>query len=101
MVRHFFCTLRPPRSTFPADITAEEAALMQAHADYWREWLNEGYVVVTGPVADPKGTYGILVLQLPDDKSPESLVNEDPVCKADRGFRFDIYPMRAMLPEQR
>jgi uncharacterized protein len=99
-MRHFFCTLHPPRTTFPADITPQEAALMKAHADYWRERLNEGYAVVLGPVSDPKGTYGILVLQLPDDLAPESLVYEDPVCKADCGFRFDIHPMRAMLPQQ-
>lgn len=99
-MRHFFCTLQPPRATFPADITPEESALMQAHANYWRERMKEGYAVVFGPVADPKGAYGILVLQLPDDVSPESLVHEDPVCKANLGFRFDIHPMRAVLPRQ-
>src|SRR5215469_8341427 len=99
-MRHFFCTLKPPRITFPADITPEESALMHAHADYWRERMREGHAVVFGPVADPNGPYGILVLQLPDDLSPESLVHEDPVYKAYRGFRFDIHPMRAVLPLQ-
>jgi uncharacterized protein len=97
-MKHFFCTLQPPRTTFPADITPDEAVLMEQHAQYWRERIDEGYVVVIGPVADPRGTYGILVLQLPDDMSPESLIHRDPVHQADCGFRFEIHPMRAMLP---
>lgn len=99
-MRYFFCKLHGPRATFPADITPEEIALMKSHADYWRERMTQGYVVVFGPVMDPEATYGILVMQLPDDAAPEPLINEDPVIKADRGFRFDIHPMRAVLPQQ-
>jgi uncharacterized protein len=99
-MRHFFCTLKPPRITFPADITPEASVLMREHADYWRERMHEGYAVVFGPVADPNGAYGILVLQVPDDLLPETLVHENPVYKADRGFRFEIHPMRAMMPDR-
>ncbi|GGA49205.1 YciI family protein [Dyella nitratireducens] len=97
-MRHFFCKLHGPRATFPADITPEERALMKEHADYWREQMSKGYAVVFGPVMDPAGAYGILVMQLPDDMAPEPLVDGDPVMKAERGFRFEIHPMHAVLP---
>lgn len=100
-MQHFFCKLHGPRATFPADITPEEMALMKAHADYWREQMSHGHVIVFGPVRDPAAVYGILVMQLPEDMVPDQLVNEDPVLKADRGFRFEIHPMQAVLPQLR
>lgn len=97
---HFFAKLHGPRTTFPADITPEEMALMKAHSDYWREQMRKGYVVVFGPVRDPAAAYGVLVMQLPDGIAAASLINDDPVIKADCGFRFECHPMHAVLPEQ-
>lgn len=99
-MHYFFCKLHSPRATFPADITPEEMALMKEHSNYWREQMQRGYVVVFGPVMDPAAAYGILVMQLPDDMAPASLIHDDPVIKAERGFRFDFHPMRAVLPQQ-
>lgn len=98
-MHYFFCQLHGPRSSFPADITPEETALMKAHADYWREQMSKGRVVVFGPVMDPAATYGILVMQLPDEMAPAPLLDADPVMQAGIGFRFDCHPMRAVLPE--
>lgn len=99
-MRYFVCKLHGPRSTFPADITPEEVALMQVHSAYWRTQMEQHKrVVVFGPVADPAGVYGILVLQLPDEEAPEPLLGADPVIEADRGFRFECAPMvQAVLP---
>jgi hypothetical protein len=99
-MRHFFCKLHAPRASFPADITPEERILMKRHADYWREQMGKGHVVVFGPVMDPVAPYGILVMQLPDDMQPEPLVEADPVVQARCGFRFDVHPMQAVLPQQ-
>ena len=98
-MNHFFGKLLPPRATFPQDMTPDEARLMKAHAAYWQELMGRGLVVVFGPVADAQGAYGILVLQLPDDMQPAALVAGDPVMKADVGFRFEVHPMRAVLPD--
>jgi uncharacterized protein YciI len=95
---HYFCKLTPPRPGFPADITPDEAALMGTHAAYWRARMDEGAVVVFGPVSDPAGAYGILVLQLPEGADPQPLVDADPVILAGAGFRFEVHPMRAVLP---
>ena len=56
-------------------------------------------MVVFGPVMDPVSPHGILVMQRPDGQAPEPLVAADPVMKADCGFRFDIHPMQAVLPQ--
>lgn len=98
-MHEFFCKLYGPRSTFPADITPEEGVLMKAHADYWRQQMSKGYVVVFGPVMDPVAVYGILVMRLPDDMPPAALLDGDPVIRAARGFRFECHPMRAVVPE--
>lgn len=69
-MNHFFGKLLPPRATFPADMSPDEARLMKAHAAYWRKLMGQGLVVVFGPVADAQGAYGILVLQCPMTCSP-------------------------------
>jgi hypothetical protein len=39
-------------------------------------------------------------MQLPDELQPTTLLDNDPVIKAARGFRFECHPMRAVLPQQ-
>ena len=51
----FFCKLVPPRPTFAADMTPEERALMQAHAEYWKRYVDSGQVIAFGFVADAAG----------------------------------------------
>lgn len=48
---------------------------------------------MVGPVADPKGAYGIAVLNAPDEPAARRLCTEDPVIKADLGFGFELHPM--------
>jgi uncharacterized protein len=92
-MKYYLCKLSPPRPTFPQDMTPEEAGIMQAHAAYCRELLDQGKAVVFGPVADPQGVWGLGVLQLPDDVDPQTIVADDPVLKADAGFVYQIMPM--------
>ena len=47
-------------------------------------------VVAFGPVADPKDTYGIGIIQLEDGVHPKSLAANDPVIVAGTGFSFEI-----------
>ncbi len=98
-MKYYVFELIPPRPTFPADITPAEAKLMQEHVRYWRGLMDKGLVAVFGPVADPKGTYGIAVLQLPDDADAHSLGENDPTIRANAGFGFEVHPMPdAVLP---
>lgn len=98
MKYHIF-KLIPPRPTFMADMTTEERALMQEHALYWRGLMGQGKVVIFGPVADRTGPYGLGVVRLEDNIDPATVWRDDPVIKANRGFRFDVSPMvTAVVP---
>lgn len=101
-MKYYLFKLLPPRPTFPADMTPAEARLMQEHSAYWRQLMNDGHVIVFGPVADPRGSYGIAVMQLADDADPHALGRNDPTIRAKAGFMFEIYPMpQVVLPTDR
>jgi len=92
-MQYYVFKLIPPRPTFMADMSEEERALMQSHALYWRELLAKGSAIVFGPVADPAGPYGLCVVRLDEKTDPRSVWIEDPVIKAERGFRFEVASM--------
>ena len=97
-MKYFLYKLIPPRPTFAQDMTDAEAKLMQQHAAYWKSLMDRGLVIVFGPVADPKGVYGVAVLELEEEADANALGMNDPTMKADVGFHFELYPMdRAVL----
>jgi hypothetical protein len=55
---YFVYKLIPPRPTFDADMSDDEAAIMGEHAGYWQNLIDAGHVVVFGPVSDPSGFGG-------------------------------------------
>jgi hypothetical protein len=66
---------------------------MQEHFVYWERFVAERKVVVIGPVLDPKGTYGIAVLEVEDETIAQNLAKEDPAITSKTGFSFEVYPM--------
>src|SRR5918999_1278863 len=85
--------LTPPRPTFPADITAAEGAVMERHFGYWSDQMSRGAAVVFGPVADPAGTYGIAILNVPSEAEARSICAHDPAVTAKLGFTFGVHEM--------
>jgi len=77
--RFYVCRLIPPRPSFVQDMTAEEAGVMQAHVAYWTELLRTGNVIVFGPVADPKGSWGLGVIRASDDDHLSQITQADPM----------------------
>jgi len=59
--------------------------------------MAKGMVLAFGPVADPKGAYGIAVVQLENGADTLPLADNDPVIKANAGFSFEIHPMPQLL----
>jgi uncharacterized protein YndB with AHSA1/START domain len=90
---YYVCKLIPPRATFAQDFTAEEGALMRDHAAYWMRHMQEGRVIVFGPVADPKGGWGLGVVRVPDEAALRALEAGDPAIVSGRGFRYESLPM--------
>jgi uncharacterized protein YciI len=70
-----------------------EAKLMQEHAAYWNDRMDKGQVVTFGLVADPNGPFGIGIVEVEADADVEALTTNDPTIRANRGFRFEVYPM--------
>ena len=93
----FFCRLVPPRTTFPGDISAEEAKAMAQHAAYWHEVAAEGPAVAFGPVADPAGAWGLGVLEADDTAHADALLAADPIIVANLGFRYEKLPMFGLI----
>jgi len=89
----FLCRLLPPRPTFPADMTAEEARLMQDHAAYWQRAADKGEAVIVGPVLDPAGVWGLAIVEVSDPAAASALTEFDPLIRSGRGFRYDIHPI--------
>jgi uncharacterized protein YciI len=91
--KYFFVRLLPPRPSFPFDMSDAERAIMQQHVVYWTERLQEGMAVAFGPVADPKGAWGLGVVECESAEQVKTLEANDPAIKAGLGFSYEVLPM--------
>jgi uncharacterized protein YciI len=64
---------------------------MQEHGAYWKTLTEKGIVVVVGPVFDPKGPWGIAVVEVDNEQNARDLRSNDPAVKG--GLTFEVYPM--------
>jgi uncharacterized protein len=72
----------PPRPTFDKDSTPAEDALMEQHFAYWKDLNDKGICIFGGPVLDPKGVYGIIVVRAATEDEASALAAGDPSVKA-------------------
>jgi uncharacterized protein YciI len=91
----FFCRLNPPRPDFATTMSEAERALMGQHAAYLAALQQKGTVVVFGPVGDPKGAWGLGILECADETEAKAITGSDPVVKSGQGFAYDVAPMLA------
>jgi uncharacterized protein YciI len=75
------------------DMNDDERKTMMAHAAYWQGLLEKGKAVVFGPVLDPKGGWGLGVLEAADQAELRGLLEEDPVSRSGLPFKFETLPM--------
>ena len=92
-MNHFLYKLTPPRPTFPADATEAEGVIMQEHFGYWGGLIAEKKAVAYGPVMNPKGSYGVAVLEIADEEAARDIAENDPAIKAKAGFSYELHPM--------
>jgi uncharacterized protein YciI len=91
--KSYFLKLNPPRTGFMSDMTEDERIIMQKHVAYWAQYVDDGTVIVLGPVFDPKGGYGIAVIRVDNEEQLKELTDKDP---ANGLNSYEIYPMRAV-----
>jgi uncharacterized protein YciI len=86
--------LIPPRTkSFALDMTPDEAKVMRAHVEYWKEYTAIGKVLVFGPVADPEGAFGIAVITAEDGEDLAPLCQGDPAIRSALGFSYKLHFM--------
>jgi uncharacterized protein len=99
-IKSWLIRLTPPRPTFANDATPAEQALMEQHFAYWKDLNAKGVCTFGGPVLDPKGTYGILVVYAATQADAVALGDADPSVKAGLN-KIDVAEMRvAFVPMQ-
>jgi uncharacterized protein len=91
--QHFFFRLIPPRASFPGDASAEELALMKAHAEYFAGLFAAGSVLLYGPVRSPAGAFGVAVLEVENEEQATGIAQNDPSVVGGLN-RFEVAPMR-------
>jgi len=95
--KYFALRLNPSRPDFAQSMTEEERAIMQQHGSYWQEYMNQGKVVVFGPVLDPNSIYGFGILSVNDEQEVKDFIAGDPANKINS---YEYYPMLAVVPEK-
>jgi uncharacterized protein YciI len=93
MMPFFHCRLVPPRPTFAQDMSERERAVMADHAAYLGKLAENGKALLFGPVADPKGAWGLGIFETDDEAELNSLLSADPAIRSGLGLRYEILPM--------
>jgi len=94
--KHFVLKLIPPRPTFAEDMTEKERDIMKQHAAYWKDRADRGIAFVYGPVLDPKGAYGLGIIEVDDEDQARTFAADDPAIKSGLN-RIEIHQMRAIF----
>ena len=92
-IQHYFLKLNPPRKSFMMDMTEEERQIMQRHVSYWAPYVQDGTVIVLGPVMDPAGGYGVAVIGVENEERLMELIRHDP---ANGLSHYEWHPMMAV-----
>jgi uncharacterized protein YciI len=94
---HYVLYLNPPRPTFMQDMTDAERGIMQQHVAYWTGYMNKGMVLALGPVLDPKGGYGLGIVEVENEQQMQDMIASDP---ANGLNKYEYYLMKAVTPKK-
>ncbi len=89
---HYVYKLIAPRPSFAMDMSEAETAVMAEHAGYWQPFIDEGRVVVFGPVVDSSGTWGLAVVKADSADEVKALGEQDPAVTS-KTCTFDVGTM--------
>jgi len=91
--KYFLLKLIASRPTFASDMTDAEKQVMQEHAAYLKTYLDNGMIIVTGPVLDPAGSWGVAIVETGSEAEVRAMIAGDPTVRTGLGFRWESYPM--------
>jgi uncharacterized protein YciI len=78
------------------NMNEEERPVIAAHVAYLTGLLNEGKLTFAGQAFDPRGLFGIIVVNAPDMDSATALMSADPALKS-KIFRGEVIPFRTVF----
>jgi uncharacterized protein YciI len=77
-------------------MSAEETRLATKHVQHLKSLLDSGKLSLAAQVFDPKGFWGIVIVNAPDSQTARALLDGDPMVKANM-FRGEAIPLRVVL----
>ncbi len=95
--QYFVLHLLPSRPDFAQTMTDEERTIMVKHVGYWTDLMNQGKVLVFGPVSDPREVYGLGIISAKDEEEVKNLIANDPATQINR---YEYFPMKAVVPNK-
>ncbi len=92
--RQFLLRMEPLRKDFTVEnMTAAEQAVVAGHLAYLNSLFDKGVLTFAGQVFDPKGLWGITVVNAPNAETAKRILNEDPSIK-NKVFQGEVIPFR-------
>ncbi|HEY4003062.1 MAG TPA: YciI family protein [Candidatus Xenobia bacterium] len=70
---------------------------MGQHVAYWTTLAQQGTALAFGPVADPRGAWGLGIIQVARPEQVAELQAGDPVIQAGTGFSYEAVPMPTVV----
>lgn len=95
-MNYFMYKLIPPRPTFNMDMNEEEKAVMQSHVVYWQGLFEKKKAVIYGPVLDPKGVFGLAIIEVEAEAEAQEIANNDPAVTS-KINTYELIPMMVGL----
>jgi uncharacterized protein YciI len=86
----FISLIRPKRPDFLTTMTPAEQATMEQHADYVRDMIAQGQILLDG--CAPDGTLGVLIYRVYSPVEARRLFYSDPAVIAGIGYP-ELYPL--------
>jgi uncharacterized protein YciI len=75
------------------DQNGDEKKLMQQHVEYWKKLTDQKNAIVYGPVLDPKGVYGMAVIEVNDERQAGEIAKGDPAVVS-KMCSYELIPMQ-------
>jgi uncharacterized protein YciI len=93
----FLLRIEPTRAGFTLqNMTADEGRLAKQHVQYLSSLLDSGKLSLAAQALDPKGLWGIIIVNAPNLETAQALLAGDPMVKANM-FRGEAIPLRVVL----
>jgi uncharacterized protein YciI len=93
----FLLRIEPTRPGFTLqNMTPDEGRLASQHVQYLMSLVDSGKLSLAAQVFDPKGLWGIVIVNAPDREAARVLLDGDPMVKANM-FRGEVLPLRVVV----